>query len=89
MALNGTYLFKTVEQLVASGWVIDCDGDYWYRGVQSYPEVVKLMLDSFSGRKISVVNGIHQRGGWNITPEMVLSDEEIIDRVLTKYADEV
>lgn len=86
MTLNGTYRFKTKEQLENSGWVLK-DNSYLIPGLTT-PVVLPKMIEELGGKMVEVIEGKSSIFTyWTIIPEMVLMEQEIVTEILNKYGE--
>lgn len=87
--MNGRFYFKTLEDLLATGWCHgEFDGDL--KLGDTLPTFPKEMQEDLCGKWVAVRDGMtpcnnRHQDYWYIIPEMVYSQEDIIDKVLNKY----
>jgi hypothetical protein len=83
--MTGKYKFKTLGDLLKSGWILDA-GAYVHERYTS-PFITDSMVKSFCGKYIELVNHTESSNSFRITKEMVYAPHDIIDKVLDKYGD--
>lgn len=75
---------KTHEQLLASGWILDGNGEYIRNEKDDH--VVRLMFDML-GKEVEIDTSCLTADGWTITPAMVVSKEEKVLEILRTWKD--
>jgi hypothetical protein len=75
-------VFKTEDQLIASGWVRYGGGQY--RSPEGGPVVNRLML-RFSGQVVETGYLYDEGEIWTITERMLMSETELVEQLLKEY----